>query len=426
MSGPTNKSAVMTRASSASVTDTSVPAWAVSLQQEIRAIHVKLDTVTDVIEVKIKSLLEPIQTENSKLNDKVSDLTQQVSDQQHQINSLRVKCKSTTDRLIKLEAYSMRENIIISGIPEIRGENDQSLRTTLCTIFSEDMEIDMSDINIVRCHRLGNPNRSNKKAGPRDVIVRFATQSNKMYVLSSARKLKGRETPIYINEQFPKEIEQRRRILRPALRAAKDQDVRASMVQDRLLVKGRSYSVDNLSAIPLCIHNIGTTQTEDLLLFHGRYSPYSSFFSRPGLITDDNGDVYCSAEQFYQRAKALHTGNKSIAMEIMSESDSAIIKQLGSSISGDISSWGDIAPTIMEDAIRRKFSQNLDLANRMKEDLLEDGSTRSHIECNKYDKYWGIGLAITDPDAKSPDKWQGENMLGKILDRVRDDLILSE
>ena len=109
----------------------------------------------------------------------------------------------------------------------------------------------------------------------------------------------------------------------------------------------------------------------------------------------------------------------------MSESDSAIIKQLGSSISGDISSWGDIAPTIMEDAIRRKFSQNLDLANRMKEDL-EDGSTRSRIECNKYDQYWGIGLAITDPDAKSPDKWQGENMLGKILDRVRDDLILSE
>jgi hypothetical protein len=113
----------------------------------------------------------------------------------------------------------MRENIIISGLDEEDRETEDRLYDTLIELFSTDMSLDMSRIHIVRCHRLA---KSAKKAGPRNVIVRFSTHNSKKTVLYPAYKLKGRSKPLYINEQFPREIEQKRRILRPILKLGKE------------------------------------------------------------------------------------------------------------------------------------------------------------------------------------------------------------
>ena len=116
------------------------------------------------------------------------------------------------------------------------------------------MDLDTSNFNVVRCHRLYKPKHS-VRSGPRDVhlIVRFTSQRTKSYILSATGKLKDRPQPLhmYINEQYPREIEQRRRILRPALKAAKAKKLKASMVMDKLIIKGKTYTVDNLGDIPL-------------------------------------------------------------------------------------------------------------------------------------------------------------------------------
>ena len=38
------------------------------------------------------------------------------------------------------------------------------------------------------------------------------------------------------------------------------------------------------------------------------------------------------------------------------------------------------------------------------------------------DTVWGIGLEADHPDATNPAKWKGQNLLGKILMRVRKEL----
>ena len=60
-----------------------------------------------------------------------------------------------------------------------------------------------------------------------------------------------------------------------------------------------------------------------------------------------------------------------------------------------------------------KFQQNTKLANFLK----MTGET-SLIEARKDDKFWGAGVAHSDPQIKL-DKYPGKNKLGKILMDIR-------
>ena len=60
-------------------------------------------------------------------------------------------------------------------------------------------------------------------------------------------------------------------------------------------------------------------------------------------------------------------------------------------------------------------SQNPEL----KEFLLNTGDSIL-VEASPVDAIWGIGLAADDPAAAEPHNWQGQNLLGFALMRVRD------
>ena len=44
-------------------------------------------------------------------------------------------------------------------------------------------------------------------------------------------------------------------------------------------------------------------------------------------------------------------------------------------------------------------------------------------ECAVYDKIWGIGLSMHNPDRFNKSCWLGENLLGKAITKVRDNII---
>ena len=126
---------------------------------------------------------------------------------------------------------------------------------------------------ITRCHRLHGKDRNT-----RDIVARFENPHDKRRILKSAHKLKHRAEPVYINEQFPREIEQKRKILRPLLKEAKKRSHKATLVQDKLIVNGRPYHVDTLMYLPFDTSTLNTKLTQDHVLFGGRLSPFSNFF----------------------------------------------------------------------------------------------------------------------------------------------------
>ena len=65
----------------------------------------------------------------------------------------------------------------------------------------------------------------------------------------------------------------------------------------------------------------------------------------------------------------------------------------------------------MHDAIDCKFEQNPELRSK----FMELGKSRFFVEGNPYDKIWGVGLDWQDVRAENELLWNGQNLLGELL-----------
>ena len=113
----------------------------------------------------------------------------------------------------------MRENLIITGIKEQRlkeGENEDR-EELLRDFLKNEMQIDRP-IHFHRVHRIG-PYERNFDT-PRPVVAKFERFKDREEVRSAAqRTLKGR--PYGVREQFPKVVEDKRKLLYQEMKRVK-------------------------------------------------------------------------------------------------------------------------------------------------------------------------------------------------------------
>ena len=98
----------------------------------------------------------------------------------------------TKKRLNDMENRMMRENLIITGVPEIHNENTESC---LKSVIKDKMRID-DNIEFERVHRIGQTHPS--RHGPRAIVAKFSRYKDKEYVRTNSRNLKG--TNIRVHE----------------------------------------------------------------------------------------------------------------------------------------------------------------------------------------------------------------------------------
>ena len=129
------------------------------------------------------------------------------------------------------------------------------------------------------------------------------------------------------------------------------------------------------------------------------------------------GIRYNCVEQYMMSRKALLFGDTDIFNAVINESDPDKIKSLGRLVKGfDPDKWDRCKWEIVYNGNRAKYEQNPKLRNK----LIRTGNAVL-AEASPYDKIWGIGLDRDDPLANQPDKWKGENLLGKILGELREE-----
>ena len=150
--------------------------------------------------------------------------------------------------------------------------------------------------------------------------------------------------------------------------------------------------------------------------FFTEKSPFSQWY-RCAFTVD--GVAFSCAEQFMMHGKAILFGDEEIAKEILVADHPKQHKALGRKVKNfDDVVWKRERENIAMAGSRAKFTQNAELKQ-----LLLDTRGTELVEASPFDRIWGIGLAATSPKAQDPKQWRGQNLLGKILTRLRDELI---
>ena len=152
-------------------------------------------------------------------------------------------------QMLTLESYSRRNNLLFEGIPESRGE----YMTDVILSILASMDINITKDDILGCHRIGIFKKDHKE--PRSSIVKFLRFSDRSEIWSARRKLSGNK--IWLKEDFPKEIEKRRDILKPYLSAAYQGDpknpkgrISAFLNLDKLHVNNQTFTFDSIHSLP--------------------------------------------------------------------------------------------------------------------------------------------------------------------------------
>jgi ribA/ribD-fused uncharacterized protein len=95
-------------------------------------------------------------------------------------------------------------------------------------------------------------------------------------------------------------------------------------------------------------------------------------------------------------------------------------KKLGRKVRGfNDKIWDKVKYEIMLAGVYAKFSQNEDLKNFL---LSPEFEGKDYVEGSPFDGVWGVKMDYRNPDIDNPENWNGENLLGKVLNEVRNKL----
>ena len=159
-----------------------------------------------------------------------------------------------------------------------------------------------------------------------------------------------------------------------------------------------------------------TSELETSTHVYFLHGVFSNFTSTP--MMQYKGHSFQTTEQAFMWAKAQLFGDKDSARLILAEKNPAKAKELGRGVKGfNPTHWDINKEFLMYEVNLAKYSQFDDY----KSVLLSTGEKRL-VEVNGKDTIWGIGLYANDPRVLDEKQWRGQNLLGKVLMRVREEL----
>ena len=228
-----------------------------------------------------------IKSENNRLSKQVLVLEMEHDNLKHKLN--------------QVEQRGLDHCLVLTGIREMAKENEKDCVELIYNAIAN--AIDAEDetehkqaakcMEIRRARRLGKYNENYD----RPISVEFTLKCDADYIMDNRRYL---ETGIYVDREYASDIEYRRKLLQPILRAARNHDDykgRCRMDKDKLVILGRSYTLNNLQQLPedLNPYKVTIKESEDSVGFFGALNPLSNFHPVPFKVDDES---FISTEQY--------------------------------------------------------------------------------------------------------------------------------
>lgn len=341
------------------------------------------------LENELEARIERLERENQEIRDYAADIEEYV---------------------LQVDSSSRKRNIVISGLGENKGENSDSLVMRVFKYLQPYLEtLGIEDIDCA--YRLG------KKTGKaRPILCKFAKEKtrNDIYAIRSALNDTESTTKVYLNDDLPQLINERRSKFRIISKIAKMQKIPVSYQNNQITVNNITYSHRNMDCLPkgVRLEDAKIVKVKGGLAFHSEHAWLSNFF--PCQI-EIQGLTFKSAEQAFQYTRAIHLKDTHLANLILRSRNAKEAKLLSHGNNKTTPEWDNDRFDVMRHVVTQKFTQNYELGGRLV-------STGQHnlIEAT-IDGFWGAKASITSKSIRDG-TWMGANFLGKILVEVRNEL----
>lgn len=128
-----------------------------------------------------------------------------------------------------------------------------------------------------------------------------------------------------------------------------------------------------------------------------------------------DGVRYATAEHFMMAEKARLFRDDAALRIVLESATPADAKKAGRAVKDfDDQAWARARSASVVTGNIAKFDQNPALAAHLK-----STGAKILVEASPRDRIWGIGMGASNPDARDPAKWRGQNLLGFALVEAR-------
>lgn len=193
----------------------------------------------------ISSLFDSSKQNSDKINVDIKNIQKENSLLKEEIESINSKYTKVQDELLDLKTRSMQENLLLFGLSEPSRDQEENVEFKVRDFLKNELEVTeqrVDEIVFDRVHRLGRP-RPQTSANPRPIVVKFEKYTDREYIRKAGIALNEKRNGYSIREQYPKEIEDKRKSLYPIMRRLKqDPNNRVSLVRDKLYINGSLYT----------------------------------------------------------------------------------------------------------------------------------------------------------------------------------------
>ena len=143
--------------------------------------------------------------------------------------------------------------------------------------------------------------------------------------------------------------------------------------------------------------------------------PFSNWYPSNFVV---DGKTFNCGEQYMMYVKAMTFGDTEIAEEVMNTKNPRDQKKLGRKVRNyDDKVWAEVRFEKVKKGLKEKYAQDPFFKN-----YLEERKDKIIVEASPYDAIWGIGLSENDPNIlEKKEKW-GQNLLGKCIMEIADEL----
>lgn len=188
-------------------------------------------------------ILEAIRGLEQKLCDKIEKLSaefeRRVKNLEVDFENERIENAKVKERVLLLEKKIREKNLIVFGIEEEDGVGDiekiqKILRKNLNVV------LDAKDVDTSR--RLGQ-DQNNKK---RPILVSLTSISKKYDIMKNKHKLKNSQKRIYFNEDLPKELTEKRKLMRDIAKELKENGIEAALKNEKVLVNNEVLNEEQM------------------------------------------------------------------------------------------------------------------------------------------------------------------------------------